>query len=146
MGMDRFIKWKKPRKSTGTPTLEKLVKVAQEFLGARWKVTISTGTTRPCWIVCETDEPSTYPLINEYVPSQEHDGPPTSEEIERFRKGMAKMDRGRGFEIYFPGAYGETKERSSVITRMGDDFTNALADRLALIISHYWNGKLEMPS
>lgn len=145
MGMDRFIKWKKP-KEWGPPTLQKLVTVAQEFLGPRWKVTISENTTEPCWIVCETDEQSTHPLISEYVPGQKHDGPPTPEEITRFRKAMATMDRGRGFEIYFPGAYGETKQRTSVITRQADEFTSALADQFTKLIARWWNGKVEWPS
>jgi hypothetical protein len=142
--MDRFIKWRKP-KEWGPPTLEKLVTVAQEFLGSRWKVYVSDQTTDPCWIVCETYEDQTWPLITEYVPSQEHAGPPTQEEIDRFRKGVL-TGRTRGFEIYFPGAYGETKERSSVITRQADEFTNALADQFTKIIARWWNGKVEWPS
>lgn len=145
MSVDRFITWNEPPE-WGSPTLEKLVTVAQEFLGPRWKVFISERTAVSCWIVCETDQPSTYPLISEYVPGQGHDGPPTPEEIERHRRGMAQMDRGRGFEIYFPGAHGQTDERTSVITRLADDYTDALAERFTKIISRYWNGEVQWPT
>jgi hypothetical protein len=149
MGMDRFIKWKKP-KEWGPPTLQKLMIVAQEFLGPRWKVWISDADRAdgepPCWIACETDEDQTWPLVTEYVPSQEHDGPPTQEEVDRFRKAYAKSSRKRGFEIYFPGPYGSRQGQSSVITRLADEFTNALADQFTRIIARWWNGKVKWPS
>lgn len=144
MSVDRFIKWGKPR-DHGPPTLEKLMAVAQEFLGSRWKVYLVEGTRTPCSIVCETDEQQTYPLISEYVPCQNHDGPPTQEEIDLFRS-KALAGTTRGFEIYFPGPYGKTKERSSIITRQADEFTDALASQYAKIIARYWNGKIEWPS
>ena len=56
------------------------------------------------------------------------------------------MDRGRGFEIYFPGAFGQTDQPTSVITREADDYTDALAERFTKIISRYWNGEVQWPT
>lgn len=143
MGMDRFIKWGKPAQ-WGTATPERLAAIARDFLGPQWRVSINPLAKSASSLVCETDVMKTWPLVSEYVPSQDHDGPPTIEEQERFKRSWGAQSR--GFEVYFPGGYGETKERTSVITRQADDYTSALADAYTTIIARWFQGKVSWPS
>jgi len=125
MGMDRFIHWKEPPE-WGSPTIERLAAVAQNFLGPRWSVTHTED-----WIVCESGEQQTWALLSEYTPGDI--------EPEKFQKQYAEGTPTRGFEVFF------TEDQTSVITRQADEFTSALADQYAKIIARWWKGEIEWP-
>lgn len=130
MGMDRFIKWDASSKH-GLPTLKGLMQVAQDFLGSRWEVRATDDT----WIVCECQDPMTFSLASVY---------PERGGSDAYSESLKKhySESTRGFEVFFPkeGASG------SVITRQADEFTCALADRYAKIITRWWHGTVEWPS
>lgn len=49
--------------------------------------------------------------------------------------------RYRWIEVYF--AEGVPDEPLDVITRRGDEITNAIADRIAEIVARFWEGRIE---
>lgn len=120
MGLDRFIRWGDPP-VWGSPNIEKLTRVLEDFLGPRWRVNVKAP-----WIVAECDDPCTLALTSEM-------------EFETAMRQVNLMnDRGpRGFEVFY------NQTQTSVITRQADEFTCALADRYAAIIARWWNGTVE---
>ena len=118
MSADRFIRWREER-----PSIGQLHAVARDFLGPRW----TARRTDDHWIVCETDDPLTDALASEgfrgVVGAHPH-----------------APARTRCFSVYHDPA-----GRSSVITRLADEFTDALADRYAAIVARRWDAEVTWP-
>ncbi len=137
MGLDRFIRWDEPPE-WGPPTIEKLAAVAENYLGSRWKVTVSDP-----WITCECEDKQTFPLRTERD-DLIADGPNMGEKFGEILHADMQQ-RTRGFEVFFSVKKGKI-EQTSVITRQADEFTGNVADGYAKLIARWWNGKVEWPT
>ncbi len=136
MSLDRFIRWKTKRPEWGDPTIEKLATVARDFLGPRWTVKISNE----CWITCETDDHMTFALRSEHddlIEDGRNKGRPSGDV-----QHEAMQKQTRGFNVFFLVKNGKI-DQTSVITRMADEYTGALADGYAAMIARWWNGEVE---
>jgi hypothetical protein len=129
MGVDRFITWNPANFKGPPPTLERLAKIAQDFLGDRWEV----RETRPDWLVCQCEDKMTFPLASEYP------------EDDSFRIGAEKdyASRTRGFEVFFRS---DLSKQTSIITRRADEFTDALAAQYTRILARWWGAEVQWPS
>lgn len=134
MSTDRFIEWGEPPE-WGPPTIERLARVAQDFLGERWAV----RQTSASWIVCECADKQTFPLRSERrdIISTGRDAGLTYGEVLH----REEQRRTRGFEISFP-----RDRNTSVITRQADEFTSAVADQFTRLIARWWNGEIKWPT
>lgn len=133
MSIDRFITWGETPE-WGPPTPEKLAAVAKDFLGEGWSTKIEPFPKDDgCWIQIISDYKCSFHLSSERP------------EI----AGMYDVPEGeepfyRWFQVYFPAEQAEF-DKTSVITRHVDSFTNCLADRYTKIIARWWNGEVEWP-
>ena len=127
---DRLITWKEAPE-WGAPTPEKLAAVAIDFLGDRWKTQIEPFPSgNGAWVYIYCEDKCTFHLSSERPEMGDPFAHPDG-------------DQTRGFQIYFPFERGKT---TSVITKLTDSFTSALAKRYTEIIAKWWNGEVEWPT
>lgn len=122
MSLDRFVRWQTELR----PTREELQLVLEDYLGgageARWDtdrffVTLTglrSEAYRRCAHVTE--------VVRAYAEHTLREPP---------------ANRIRWIELYLH------EDSIDVITRCADDFTNAVAERLAEICAAYWDGKVD---
>ena len=124
MSLDRFIRWG-PAPSWGSPTTERIAKVAEDFLGPGWRVRAHGGGNpeRLVWVECVSRfEKQSYHL--------------TSQQPEKIPLASEMAERERAFEVFHDG-------HTSVITRQCDAYTDRVADGFAALIARWWNGVVE---
>ena len=119
MSADRFIRWREER-----PSIGQLHAVARDFLGVRWSARIDG-----VWIVCETSDSVTDALASEGA-------------LSVVQRGISGQTPERCFSVFHDTAPGG---HTSVITRLADEFTDALADRYAAIVARRWDAEVTWP-
>jgi hypothetical protein len=117
MALDRFITWQDEK-----PTDEQLLFVLEDFLGGVGEITNDpTKEGHPWWTIKLPGTP-THPLRRAF----NIEGPMLHEE--------------RWFEVYV------ADDHIDVMTRLGDAFTNALADKFAEVVCRAWRAKSGLPA
>lgn len=139
MSVDRRIKFGKPNE-WGPPTIERLIKTGQDFLGPLWRVFKTNDTT----IVLECDDRMTFALRSERddVVNDSRNKGKTYGELEH----ADYQTRTRGFEVYLSVDKKGMIDGANVVTRRADEFTDALAGQFTKIIARWWNGKVQWPT
>lgn len=113
MSLDRFVRWGTAR----TPTSAEIRMVCEDFVGAAGDVICSEESGR---------------LVIRLPGS-------CSNPFSRVLPGVRVFEDGerRWIEVF------EHEDSIDVITRMHDDFTNGLAQRLAEVFAREWDGTVE---
>ncbi len=125
MGQDRFIAWGKKR-----PTKQEIAKVAKNLLGGIGKVENKKGP----WLSILLPGENTHPLK----------GIKGTPGFINVRPDNKTTPRERWIEVFHPDPEPKDKKPlTSVITRMQDEFTGAIADQLQEVLARWWEGKLD---
>jgi hypothetical protein len=130
MGQDRFIAWKDKR-----PTLLEIKQVAENLLGGIGKVEIPADSKYHLYILLPGT--NTHPLR----------GLKDTPTWVNIPADDITLPKERWIEVFHDDPSDEREDgevlTTDIITRMQDEFTNAIANQLQAVLARWWEGELD---